>query len=115
MSSRPARNSTIRSPRSLAILTTDVAIAFDLTVADTEKHHPKGASQAYADIATTLDRFGFSRVQGSVYVCASEDMANLFQAITALKALPWFPSSVRDLRAFRVEQWSDFTPVVKQA
>lgn len=26
------------------------AIAFDLTVADTERHHPKGVQQAYADI-----------------------------------------------------------------
>jgi virulence-associated protein VapD len=39
--------------------------------------------------------------------------ATLFAAITALKAMPWFPGSVRDIRAFRVEQWSDFTPTVK--
>ena len=44
------------------------AVAFDLVVADTELHHPKGVSQAYADI-----------------------------------------------RAFRIEQWSDFTAVVKSA
>jgi virulence-associated protein VapD len=30
-------------------------------------------------------------------------------AMNALKAQPWFPASVRDIRAFRVEQWSDFT------
>jgi virulence-associated protein VapD len=59
------------------------AIAFDLTVADTEQHHPKGVSQAYSDIATALNRFDFARIQGSVYVCQSEDMANLFQAISA--------------------------------
>jgi virulence-associated protein VapD len=90
------------------------AIAFDLSVADTRRHHPKGVTPAYADISATLDRFGFRGVQGSVYVCDSEDMANLFQAIVALKALPWFPLSVRDIRAFRVEQWSDFTQVIKQ-
>ena len=56
------------------------ATAFDLVVADTERHHPKGVSQAYTDIADTLERFGFRRVQGSVYVTDSEDMANLFQA-----------------------------------
>jgi virulence-associated protein VapD len=43
----------------------------------------------------------------------NEDMANLFLAIQALRALAWFPKSVRDIRAFRIEQWSDFTPVVK--
>ena len=90
------------------------AIAFDLVVADTEKHHPKGISQAYTDISNALQRFGFQRIQGSVYVTNSEDMANLFQAILALKALPWFPPSVRDIRAFRIEQWSDFTPLIKK-
>lgn len=89
------------------------AIAFDLVVADTEAHHPKSVSQAYSDIATALAGFGFTRVQGSLYITSEEDMAKLFQAILALKALPWFPKSVRDLRAFRIEQWSDFTAVVK--
>jgi virulence-associated protein VapD len=89
------------------------AIAFDLVVADTERYHPKGVSQAYTDIADTLQRFGFRRIQGSVYVTDSEDMAHLFQAIMALKGMTWFPASVRDIRAFRIEQWSDFTPVMK--
>lgn len=89
------------------------AISFDLVVAETAKHHPKGVSQAYADIGQALAQFGFERVQGSVYVCDNEDMANLFQAITVLKALEWFPPSVRDIRAFRIEQWSDFTPTIK--
>ena len=40
-------------------------------------------------------------------------MANLFAALMALKALPWFPPSVRDIRAFKVEQWSDFTAIIK--
>jgi len=30
------------------------AIAFDLVVADTLQHHPKGVSQAYIDIGVTL-------------------------------------------------------------
>lgn len=89
------------------------AIAFDLVVRDTAKHHPKSVTQAYADIGTALAEFGFERIQGSVYVTNSEDLANLFQAITKLKALPWFPPCVRDIRAFRIEQWSDFTGVIK--
>lgn len=43
------------------------AIAFDLVVAETEQHHPKGVTRAYADI-----------------------------------------------RSFCVEQWSDFTPLIKE-
>jgi len=38
---------------------------------------------------------------------------DLFSAIFALKKTPWFKSSVRDIRAFKVENWSDFTAIVK--
>jgi virulence-associated protein VapD len=89
------------------------AIAFDLTVADAEQHHPKGVSQAYADIGATLNEHGFRRVQGSLYVTDNEDMATLFLAIQSLRMRVWFQKSVRDIRAFRIEQWSDFTAVVK--
>lgn len=89
------------------------AISFDLVVADTERHHPKGVSQAYAEIGSILSQYGFSRIQGSLYVNNDENMAQLFTAIQSLKGLSWFSSSVRDIRAFRIEQWSDFTPVVK--
>lgn len=91
------------------------AVAFDLVVADTERHHPNGVSQAYADIGSILNEHGFRRVQGSLYVSDNEDMAVLFLAMQALKARTWFPKSVRDIRAFRIEQWSDFTAVVKSS
>ena len=90
------------------------AIAFDLVVADTKTNHPVSIAQAYSDIANTLALFDFTRVQGSLYISENEDMANLFRAIMALKAMPWLPQSVRDIRAFRVEQWSNFTSLVKE-
>ena len=70
-------------------------------------------SQPYADVGNALARFGFVRVPGSLYTTDRDDLANLFPAITALKALPWLPTSVRDIRAFKIEHWSDFTQVVK--
>ena len=53
------------------------AVAFDLVVAETQKHHPKGVTQAYTEIGAVLGRHGFSRVQGSLYVTENEDLANL--------------------------------------
>ncbi len=88
------------------------AVAFDLVVSDTAENHLKGVSQAYADIGATLSGFGFNR-EGSLYLTDKDDLANLFGAIMALKALPWFPQSVRDIRAFKVEHWSDFTRLIK--
>ena len=89
------------------------AVAFDLVVSETLKHHPKGVTHAYNDIRTALIRHGFEWRQGSVYVTEQEDLANLFLAIQDLKSLSWFAPSVRDIRAFRIEQWSDFTAIVK--
>ena len=89
------------------------AIAFDLVVAEAELHHPQGVSQAYADIRRTLGKFGFEGVQGSVYLSESADLTNLVAAVIALKSLPWLPKVVRDIRGFRVENWSDFTSLVK--
>lgn len=41
------------------------AIAFDLVVAETAANHPKGVSQAYADIGSTLAGFSFEWVQAA--------------------------------------------------
>ena len=89
------------------------AVSFDLVVADTLEHHPRGVSQAYSEIGNTLAKYKFDRIQGSVYITENEDMAELFLAMQDLKALPWFAKCVRDIRAFRIEQWSDFTPIFK--
>jgi virulence-associated protein VapD len=88
-------------------------LAFDLVVADTAANHPRAIAQAYTDIRDTLYAFGFEWRQGSAYTTDNDDLANLFAAILALKALPWFPASVRDIRAFKVEHWSDFTKLVR--
>jgi virulence-associated protein VapD len=40
-------------------------------------------------------------------------MASLFRAIQSPIARAWIPKSVRDIRVFRIEQWSDFTSLVK--
>ena len=66
-----------------------------------------GIETIYPEILTNL------YTQGSVYLTDKDDMANLFAAIYALKKIDWFKSSVRDIRAFKVENWSDFTDIVK--
>ena len=89
------------------------AIAFDIVVADAEVLHPRGSRQAYLDIELTLRRFGFERVQRSVFASKDDDLANLFSAIMELRAKAWFVRSVKNVRAFRVERGADFTAIVK--
>ena len=89
------------------------AIAFDLLWNETKRTHPRGVPQAYADIGAALNRYGFTRVQGSVYTSQHDSLVNVTLAMNGLKALPWFPTCVRDIRAFKVEHWSDFTDFIK--
>jgi virulence-associated protein VapD len=89
------------------------AIAFDMTVSDIRRHYPNGISSAYTEIGRTLAVFGFERAQGSVYLTQSPDLSNLFDAMSALKALKWFSLCTRDIRGFRVGNWSNFTASVK--
>lgn len=89
-------------------------MAFDLVVKDTVANHPRhDPAAAYREIGQVLGRFGFEWRQGSLYTVDNDDMANLFAALLALRDLAWCPASVRDIRAFKVEQWSDFTAIVK--
>lgn len=90
------------------------AIAFDMVIADLKVHYGEPYNNAYFDIKSELRKYEFYNTQGSLYLSENRDMSNLFRAIDALKKLDWFKDSVRDIRAFRVEDWSDFTSFVKE-
>ena len=90
------------------------AIAFDMLIADLKEHYGEPYNNAYFEIKTVLREYEFFNTQGSVYLTAKNDMANLYCAIESLKKIDWFKKSVRDIRAFRVEDWSDFTAVIKK-
>ena len=90
------------------------AITFDLIVENVRRSHPKGVNRAYEDIRKTLNRNGFIWKQGSVYINPSGGLVDLYAAVEDLKALPWFGDVVREVRAFRLENNSDFTEMVKR-
>ena len=89
------------------------AIAFDMVITDLRANYGEPYNNAYFEINKVLRQYEFYNTQGSVYLTEKTDMANLFRAIDALKRIPWFQASVRDLRAFRVEDWSNFTDFIK--
>jgi len=90
------------------------AIAFDLKIDDLKKSYGDPYNGAYDEIKRELGEFGFVWTQGSLYInaAANNGLVNVFNAIERLKGIDWFVSSVRDIRSFKVEDWSDFTPTV---
>ena len=91
------------------------AIAFNLKIDDLKREYGDPYNGAYDEIRRELTILGFDWTQGSVYVSNSEkdSLTTVYKAITKLSNIGWFKRSVRDIRAFKVEDWSDFTEVVK--
>ena len=90
------------------------AIAFDMDIKELRNNYGEPYNNAYYEIKLILRNYSFYNTQGSVYLTDQNDMANLFSAIYALKNVSWFKAAVRDIRAFKVENWSDFTQIVKE-
>lgn len=89
------------------------ALAFDMNIADLRSNYGDPYNNAYYEINKVLSKSDFYNVQGSVYLSENGNLASVFKAIESLKEIDWFRKSVRDIRAFKVEDWSDFTDILK--
>lgn len=85
-----------------------------MVIVDLKNNYGEPYNNAYFEIGKALRKYDFYNTQGSVYLSQNSDMANLFRAMNELKKISWFKNSVRDIRAFRVEDWSDFTDFMKE-
>jgi virulence-associated protein VapD len=90
------------------------AISFDMVIADLKKYYGEPYNNAYNEIKEVLKRNGFYWIQGSTYASEKGTLSNLFDAIRDLSDIEWFRQSVRDIRGFKIEDWSDFTASVKK-
>lgn len=90
------------------------AISFDMVIIDLKNNYGEPYNNAYFEINKALRKYDFYNTQGSVYLTQNNDMSNLLRAMNALKSISWFRDSVRDIRAFRVEDWSNFTDFIKE-
>jgi virulence-associated protein VapD len=91
------------------------AIAFDLKIEELKKNYGDPYNGAYTEISKELEVIGFEWKQGSLYVTKDDinPITILNKAINKLASIDWFKKSVRDIRAFKVEDWSDITELVK--
>lgn len=91
------------------------AIAFDFKKDDLKREYGNPYNRAYDEIRQELELLDFEWTQGNIYINNSEkdSLTNVYKAIHKLSRIEWFRKSVRDIRAFKVEDWSDFTEVVK--
>ena len=115
---REARSSSLRHglPASFKREGTVYAIALDLDIEQLRVHYGDPYNNAYLEIRRVLERHQFQWQQGSVYfggpaVTAATVMVAVIDLATQL---PWFASSVRDIRMLRIEELNDLLPVVQR-
>ena len=91
------------------------AISFDMEVAKLKEHYGEPYNKAYDEIRLIMDDLEFHWTQGSLYICKGENnnLTHVYKVINKLSNIAWFKESVRDIRAFKVDDWSDFTDIVK--
>ena len=91
------------------------AISFDINISELKLYYGEPYNNAYYEIKELLKKDGFIWIQGSTYLTESEDLSNLIKAIMDFSKIDWFKKSVRDIRGYKVENWSNFTDIVKNA
>jgi virulence-associated protein VapD len=84
-----------------------------MSISDLEENYGKPYNRAYFEIKELLKRNGFEWIQGSTYLTKSDDLSNVIKSIMDLSKIDWFKKSVRDIRGYKVENWSNFTEIVK--
>lgn len=90
------------------------AISFDMNINSLQQTYNTAYNNAYYEIQNILKNFGFERIQGSVYVNNNQNsLSFVYKAIEHLKSVDWFKQSVTDIRVFKIEDWSDFTDIIK--
>lgn len=91
-------------------------IVFDLEIDVLKRWYGDSYNRAFDEIRHELEQLGFEWTQGSVYIInsAEDNLTRVYRAINRLSKINWFKESVRDIRAFKVEAWSDFTEIVKE-
>ncbi len=74
-----------------------------------ENHH-----DAYEEVRDILRHYGFHWLSNSFYFSRSlNSILKIYQAVKALKELPWFVSSLVSIHVFKMEDMSDFTEYLK--
>jgi virulence-associated protein VapD len=93
-------------PKSFRKAGTVYAIAFDMDIEQLRANYGDPYNNAYLEIRKVLARHGFTWQQGIAYF-GSEAVAAVTCVLAAMdlaRTLPWFASSVRDIRMRRIEQ-----------
>ena len=90
------------------------AVAFDFDISELKTYYGDPYNNAYLEIRNIMKKYGFRWIQGSTYITDNEDMANLAFLMSEFSEIEWFARRVKDIRAFEIKNWSNYTDFVKR-
>lgn len=92
------------------------AIVFDLKKESLEQHFQDTYKTAFDEIAEELWQYGFEKSVGGIYINPSDQggLKDVYRAVNRLSKIDWFKKSLRDISVFKIEDWSDFTSIIKE-
>lgn len=72
---------------------------------------------AFDEISHELKGFAFERTTGNMFIhrLEKDGLKDLYRAINRLSTIPWLKKSIRGLHAFKIEDWSNFTSIIKES
>lgn len=92
------------------------AIAVELKSESLELYFRDPNKTAFDEISDELRQYRFEKTIGGIYISTQEQdgLKNVYCAINGLSRIDWFKKSLRNLTVFKVEDWSDFTSIIKE-
>jgi virulence-associated protein VapD len=97
------------------------AISFDMEVAKLKEYYgdfleESCRAKVRSEIRLLTSDLGFYQIYNNTDLYISRegnDLTHVYKVINKLSDIPAFKAAVFDLRVFKVEEWSDFTDIVK--
>lgn len=91
------------------------AISFDIDTSKLRENYRECYNNFENEVKDLMEGLGFIEINWLLYFSKNEknDLTTVYKVINKLSNVQWFSDSVRDIRAFKVEDWSDFTEIVK--
>lgn len=71
--------------------------------------------EALSNIRNVMDQFQFKTLTNNIYVCTSSknQLALLYMIVQKLSKINWLKPSLVTLKAFKMDNISDFTDIIK--
>lgn len=91
------------------------ALTFVVNSKELDTKHEEEFLLSYLDMQKELKSCGLTRLVGDIYVTENKNsLASLYKAIRQLKKMDWFINCVSNVCAFKIDDISDFTQIVKK-